>query len=35
MSDAQSVFAFGLYGQTSNLDDKTAALSPAQECPAE
>lgn len=35
MSDAQSVFAFVLYGQTFNLDDKKAALSPAKECPAE
>ena len=34
MSDAQSVFVFGLYGQTSNRDDKKAALALAKECPA-
>ncbi len=36
MSDAQFVLAFVLDGQTSNLDDKKAAvLALAKECPAE
>ncbi len=35
MSDAQLVLAFVLDGQTSNLDDKKAALALAKECPAQ
>jgi hypothetical protein len=35
MADAQIVLAFVLDGQTSNLDDKKAALVLAKECPAE
>jgi hypothetical protein len=34
-ADAQIVLAFVLDGQTSNLDDKKAALVLAKECPAE
>jgi hypothetical protein len=33
MTDAQIVLVFVLDGQTSNLDDKKAALALAKECP--
>lgn len=35
MTDAQLVLAFVLDGQTSNLDDKKAALALAKERPAD
>lgn len=35
MSDAQSVFAFVLYGQTSNLDDKKRSRPPKSAPPSE